>query len=231
MNAKLRRGGGSWFAYIRSDSWWWTSAPMGIAMGYRTSMKGWDTCLTLWYLLVNVLTPRLVIINWTICKQSARGYCCAKVIVIEVRWHWVNIFCLCCTTRRAHHITSSSPQIPWGLSRMGSWHCVCDRCVWQVVQTQTYIRYLWNKLVYIKWIILPDVSGFPDECCCVEFLSVFSCGFRLSFSRWLISSFRRYYISPSSNFLVFVDVEQVCSWNTLSSSSRIPISMQKCRHQ
>ena len=79
---------------------------MRIAMGYRTSMKGWDTCLTLWYLLVNVLTPRLVIINWTICKQSARGYCCAKVIVIEVRWHWVNIFCLCCTTRRAHHITS-----------------------------------------------------------------------------------------------------------------------------
>ena len=214
---------------------------MRIAMGYRTSMKGWDTCLTLRYLLVNVLTPRLVIINWTVSKQSARGYCCAKVIVIEVRWHWVNIFCLCCTTRRAHHITSSSPQIPWGLSRMGSWHYVCDRCVWQVVQAQTYIRYLRNKLVYIKWLIrnksvyikwliLPDVSGFPDECC-VEFLSVFSCGFRLASLHWLISSFHRYCISPSSNFLAFVDVEQVCSWNTLSSSSRIPISMQKCRHQ
>ena len=187
MSAKLRRDGGSWFAYIQSDSWWWTSALMRIAMGYRTSMKGWDTCLTLQCLLVNVLTPRLMVINWTVSKQSARGYCCAKVIVIKVRWRWVNIFCLCCTTRRAHHVTSSSPQIPQGLSRVGSWHYVCDRCVWQVVQTQTHIRCLWNKLVYIKWLIrnksvyikwliLPDVSGFPDERC-VEFLSVFSCGF------------------------------------------------------
>ena len=118
MSAKHRRGGGSWFAYIQSDSWWWTSAPMRIAMGYRTSMKGWDTCLTLWYLLVNVLTPRLVIINWTICKQSARGYCCAKVIVIEVRWHWVNIFCLCCTTRRAHHVTSQTNFRTWILKKV-----------------------------------------------------------------------------------------------------------------
>ena len=81
---------------------------MRIAMGYRTSMKGWDTCLTLQCLLVNVLTPRLMVINWTVSKQSARGYCCAKVIVIKVRWRWVNIFCLCCTTRRAHHITSET---------------------------------------------------------------------------------------------------------------------------
>ena len=72
---------------------------------------------------------------------------------------------------------------------------------------------------------------FSDGYCCVGFSSAFPCRFSTGFIVLMSLFPHRYYIPSSSDFFAFVDVEQVCSWNTLSSSSRIPISMQKCRHQ
>ena len=77
-----------------------------VAMGYRIPIKGGETRLAFdAYLLnvrVHVLTADYQLIRDS--KQSARGYCCAKVIVVKVSIELTYLFTLYYASHTPRHV-------------------------------------------------------------------------------------------------------------------------------